>query len=147
MPAHYGLTQWLDNMKTALAVFGPDLLGARNHIQFLKDAGFVNVEQKILKIPIGTWPKNRTLKTIGLYGRSVVEFGLEANSLRAFTKGLGWSVDEVHVFLANGAFSSQRFNFHNLFRVLGRVSISQGHKLQLEIDTAPETQNTRRSIC
>jgi hypothetical protein len=99
MPENYGVSQWLDTMKAALAIFGPDLLGARNHTEYLKNAGFINVQERVFKIPIGPWPKNQTLKTVGLYGRMMIYDGLEANSLRAFTKGLGWSVEQVQVFL------------------------------------------------
>ena len=99
MPPDYGVTKWLDTIKAALAVLGPDLLGAAKHEQYLKDAGFINVQQRKFKIPIGTWPKNKTLKTVGLYGRMMIYDGLEANSLRPFTRGLGWTTDEVHVFL------------------------------------------------
>ncbi|KAH8592330.1 S-adenosyl-L-methionine-dependent methyltransferase [Bisporella sp. PMI_857] len=99
MPPDYGVTRWLDTMKAALAVLGPDLHGAVKHEQYLKDAGFINVQQRTFKIPIGTWPKNKTLKTVGLYGRMMIYDGLEANSLRPFTRGLGWSTEQVHVFL------------------------------------------------
>lgn len=99
MPENYGVTQWLDHMKQALDVFGPDLHGARHHADYLREAGFVNIQTRVFKIPIGTWPKDKTLKTVGLYGSSMIYDGLESNSMKAFTKGLGWTVEQVHVFL------------------------------------------------
>jgi hypothetical protein len=99
MPSDYPLQEWLSYVAEGLAVLGPDLLGAVKNAQYLKDAGFINVQEKILKIPIGTWPKNKTLQMIGLYGRCVIYDGLEGNSLGPFTRGLGWTTDEVQAFL------------------------------------------------
>ncbi|KAH7382900.1 S-adenosyl-L-methionine-dependent methyltransferase [Cadophora sp. MPI-SDFR-AT-0126] len=101
MPEGYLVQQWLKNVADGLAVLGPDLLGAVKNAQYLRDAGFVNIEERIFKIPIGTWPKNKTLKMVGLYGRTMIYDGLEGNSLGPFTRGLGWTPDEVQVFLVD----------------------------------------------
>ncbi|RDW74164.1 hypothetical protein BP5796_07606 [Coleophoma crateriformis] len=98
MPEDYVLAKWLDNMEHGLKNFGVDLLGPRKHPAYVEEAGFVNVQQKILKVPIGIWPKNKTLKTVGLYNRTMIIDGLQGNSMKVFTKGLGWSVQEVEIF-------------------------------------------------
>ncbi|KAG4431839.1 hypothetical protein IFR05_012677 [Cadophora sp. M221] len=101
MPEDYLVQEWLKFVAQGLAVLGPDLLGAVKNAQYLRDAGFVNIEERIFKIPIGTWPKNRTLKMVGFYGRTMIYDGLEGNSLGPFTRGLGWTSEEVQVFLVN----------------------------------------------
>jgi hypothetical protein len=55
--------------------------------QQLTDAGFVNVETRIVKIPIGPWAKDKTLRTVGQYCRFSLEDGLEALSLGVMTRG------------------------------------------------------------
>jgi hypothetical protein len=62
-------------------------------------AGFVNVEVKEYKIPIGIWPRNKKLKSLGAYQRAILMDGLEAFSLAIFTRLLGWSKKEVEGFL------------------------------------------------
>jgi hypothetical protein len=99
MKEDYVVAKFLNLVKEGLAVFGVDLLGMAKNAQHLKDAGFVNVEEKIFKIPLGTWPKNKTLKTIGLYLRSVIYDGLQGVSLGPFTRGLKWTPQEVEVYL------------------------------------------------
>jgi hypothetical protein len=99
MKEDYVVAKFLNLVKEGLAVFGVDLLGMAKNTQHLKDAGFVNVEEKIFKIPLGTWPKNKTLKTIGLYLRSVIYDGLQGVSLGPFTRGLKWTPQEVEVYL------------------------------------------------
>jgi hypothetical protein len=101
MPSDYLVQQWLSYVAQGLAVMGPDLLGAVKNVQHLKNAGFINVEERVFKIPIGIWPKNKTLKMVGLYGRTMIYDGLEGNSLGPFTRGLGWTADKVHVFLVD----------------------------------------------
>jgi hypothetical protein len=33
----------------------------------MEAAGFINIEEQILRCPIGVWPKDKTLKLAGLY--------------------------------------------------------------------------------
>jgi hypothetical protein len=101
MPKDYLVQKWLEHVATGLAALGPDLLAAEKNAQYLRDAGFVNVEERVFKVPIGTWPRNKKLKMVGLYGRMMIYDGLEGNSLGPFTRGLGWTPDEVQVFLVD----------------------------------------------
>ncbi|KAK2798863.1 hypothetical protein FQN51_007223 [Onygenales sp. PD_10] len=49
-----------------------------------KDAGFINVEHKLYKLPIGTWPKEKAMTE-----------GVHAFTHGLFTQVLGWSKEEV----------------------------------------------------
>ena len=93
------MEKFLQFVKEGLAVFGVDLLAVTANAQRLRDAGFVNVEEKVFKIPLGIWPKNKTMKLIGLYLRTVIYDGLQGLSLGPFIKGLKWTPEEVEVFL------------------------------------------------
>jgi len=99
MKDDYDVEKFLRFVKEGLAVFGVDLLSVTGNAQRLRDAGFVNVEEKVFKIPLGTWPKNKTMKMIGLYLRSVIYDGLQGIALGPFIKGLKWSPDDVELFL------------------------------------------------
>jgi hypothetical protein len=101
MKGDYVLAKWLDLVKQGLEKFGVDLLGPRKHSAWLKDAGFVNTDEKVFKVPIGEWAKNSTLKTIGLYNRSMIMDGLQGISIKPLTKGLGWTPEEIEVFLVD----------------------------------------------
>ncbi|KAH8696251.1 S-adenosyl-L-methionine-dependent methyltransferase [Talaromyces proteolyticus] len=74
---------------------GPKLEG------WLKDAGFTNVHEKVLPIPVGVWPKNKQLKEIGALDYHQFLEGLEGISLHLFTNTAGWKPEEVQVFLVN----------------------------------------------
>ncbi|KAF7556943.1 hypothetical protein G7Z17_g988 [Cylindrodendrum hubeiense] len=86
---------FLNNVKKGLAEFGVDLLGMQKNKQNVLDAGFVNVEEEVLKVPLGVWPKDPKMKTIGLYNRSMIADGLHGISMGPFTRGLKWTPEEV----------------------------------------------------
>ncbi|KJZ75928.1 hypothetical protein HIM_04752 [Hirsutella minnesotensis 3608] len=67
--------------------------------QKMRDAGFVNVTERIFHVPIGTWPKNKVLKTVGLYWRTILLDGLQAIALGPLTRGLNWNREQVELFL------------------------------------------------
>jgi hypothetical protein len=113
MPENYTLAKWLEYVRQGLEVFGIDLLGPRKNSSYLQDAKFVNIEERVFKVPIGTWPKNPTLKTIGLYNQSMIWDGLQGNSMKAFTKGLGWTAEEVEVFLIDVRESLKNRSIHS----------------------------------
>ena len=62
-------------------------------------AGFVNVTTRIFHAPIGVWPKNKVLKLVGLYWRTVLIDGLQPIALGPMTRGLKWTKEEVDLWL------------------------------------------------
>ncbi|KAF6821203.1 Demethylmenaquinone methyltransferase 5 [Colletotrichum plurivorum] len=95
----YGPTKMVENIKEALANFGMDLKAAASHGKRIEDAGFTNLTQDVKKVPVGVWPKDQEMKTIGDYCRAVIYDGLHAITIGPFTKGLDWTAEEVEVFL------------------------------------------------
>jgi hypothetical protein len=115
LKSDYALAKWLDLLIEALAVLGLDLNGARKHAELMRNAGFINVEERVFKVPIGLWPKNQTMKLIGLYMRTVLYDGLQAISLGPFTRGLKWQSEEVEVLLADVRKSLMDSSQHTYF--------------------------------
>ena len=95
------LIKWLELLKQALRNLGIDVDRPRKLGECLRETGFVNVEEKSFKVPIGIWPKNKTLRLIGLYLRTILIEGLQAISLGPLTKGLDWTKEEVEVLLVD----------------------------------------------
>jgi hypothetical protein len=86
-------------MTEALAKMSVDLNVAPHLANMMKKAGFVNVVEEILFIPIGPWPKDEFLKTTGLFWKSLLLDGLQALALGPFTRALGWSAEKVESWL------------------------------------------------
>jgi hypothetical protein len=87
MPENYLLNEWWSYVAQGLAVFGKDLAVVLKIKELLSDAGFVNIEERMIKAPIGTWAKDKKLKTVGLYQRTSINDGLEGLSLGPFVRG------------------------------------------------------------
>ncbi|KAI0830422.1 S-adenosyl-L-methionine-dependent methyltransferase [Hypoxylon sp. FL0890] len=86
----------------ALCRLGIDCIySMENYARWLREAGFVNVQEVKLKAPLGTWPKDPHLAKVGLYNRNMIYDGLHGFSIRPFTHGLGWTPEEVEVYLVD----------------------------------------------
>ncbi|KAI9740853.1 MAG: hypothetical protein M1818_004458 [Claussenomyces sp. TS43310] len=117
------MLKWLALLDEGLQRFGVHLNGCCQHEQRMINAGFINVEQRIFKVPIGQWPKNRTLKLIGLYLRTVLIEGLQGISLGAFTRGLGWTREEVELMLVDvrkALLDSSQHTYFTFYAVYGQ---------------------------
>jgi hypothetical protein len=51
-------------------------------------------------MPIGTWPKDRKQKELGLYHREHVVLGLEAFTPGLLGRVLGWSEEEYKILIS-----------------------------------------------
>lgn len=68
---------------------GINFRAAEASCQAMKDAGFTNVTERIIKVPQGTWPKDKRLKIWGQWFQYFVLEGLEGFVIRSFTDVLG----------------------------------------------------------
>ncbi|RPA77954.1 putative TAM domain methyltransferase [Ascobolus immersus RN42] len=59
--------------------------------KFLKNAGFVNVTKRVIKAPVGNWPKDPRFKEIGKIFLAIGMSGVEAYGLALLTRVLKWS--------------------------------------------------------
>jgi hypothetical protein len=87
MREDYLLAKWMKLVTEGLLVLGVDMHASLKIGQAFEDAGFVNINTRVLKSPIGTWPKMKNLRIAGAYQRAALYDGLEGMSLAAMTKG------------------------------------------------------------
>ncbi|USP82267.1 hypothetical protein yc1106_09541 [Curvularia clavata] len=67
----------------------------------MKEAGFVNVQDEVFKLPMGTWPRSKRLRTVGkLEQIMILEGGFEAYMLRGYTQVLGGKAEDLQIILA-----------------------------------------------
>ncbi|RDW85258.1 hypothetical protein BP6252_02848 [Coleophoma cylindrospora] len=93
------LKDWFKLVAEACAKFGKDSNIAHKQKQWMIDAGFVDVQEDVYKVPIGRWPKDKLQKEIGLYFQVQTLDGLEPVSMALFTRVLGLSKEQVDVML------------------------------------------------
>ncbi|KAF5007053.1 hypothetical protein FDECE_6598 [Fusarium decemcellulare] len=66
----------------------------------MEEAGFVNLEERDFKVPIGGWPKDPKLKEIGKYAQATLEQDIEGYVLFMANTVEGWTKEEVEVYIS-----------------------------------------------
>ncbi|OAR02793.1 hypothetical protein LLEC1_00195 [Akanthomyces lecanii] len=101
LPEDHEVAKFWSHVTTGLGNLGVDLnISSGGQLtKMLQEAGYVNVTERVFHVPIGTWPKNKVLKTVGLYWRTILLDGLQAIALGPMARGLNWNRDEIEVFL------------------------------------------------
>ena len=115
---HTPVREWLEYVRDGVAKFGSDLNGETKLREKMEAARFINIEEQVLRCPIGTWPKNRTLKLAGLYWRITISNGLMSVAKRPTENGLGWTVAEIEVFLVGVRKALHDSSFHSYMKVV-----------------------------
>ena len=65
-----------------------------------KESGFVDIEHKQWKVPIGGWAKDPKLKSIGFYNGLFIDQSLDGFAVFPIGEILGWTQEEVMVLVA-----------------------------------------------
>ncbi|KAH1383126.1 hypothetical protein KXW98_009414 [Aspergillus fumigatus] len=91
--------QWGEVSLQAGDAFGKTLRIIDEAKEMMIAAGFVDVVERRFKIPIGPWAKDPRLKELGLYNKLQWEEGIEGWTMMLLTKFLGWSREEVELYL------------------------------------------------
>lgn len=81
---------------------------------YLRKAGFENIHCQIMKVPIGSWAKEATMRTVGLYQKMAVLDFLPTLPGRPF-KALGMSEAEAEVTVAMARKGLDDANVHRYF--------------------------------
>jgi len=93
------LYKWQEYVLDATDRSGKSLRYERRTGQFLRDAGFVDIQEVVLKLPMSPWPADRYLKDVGRWFNLGFQEGLEAITLGPMTRVMGWSAVEVRNFI------------------------------------------------
>ncbi|KAF5680060.1 TAM domain-containing protein [Fusarium heterosporum] len=91
---------WLSTLCEGAAKFGKPLDSAPTWKAKMEAAGFEVVHEEVRKIPIGTWPKDPKLKEIGKFQAIQAAQAIESYTPQIFSNVLGWSQEEIQVFMA-----------------------------------------------
>lgn len=82
------------NEASTLSGRPPGYIVTENIRSDLVAAGFVDIRQEVLMLPLGLWHPRREMKELGGYGLLNMLDGAEGFTLKLFTKYLGWTEDK-----------------------------------------------------
>jgi len=80
-------------------IFGTDARSPRRLKHWMENAGFVEVEEHCLKIPVGPWARDPRLKMIGRFELVNMTEGIQGLTKRLLTRSFGWTSNQVELFL------------------------------------------------
>ncbi|OJD35752.1 s-adenosyl-l-methionine-dependent methyltransferase [Diplodia corticola] len=95
------LQNWSILVHEAAAKCGLDTMASDKFPQQLRDQGFENINEQVVKWAVGAWPKGQKQKMLGRWTFENLGRGLQGISLALLTKVLGWSKEAVELFLVN----------------------------------------------
>lgn len=116
IPAEWGLSKWSKWIVYATQEAGRPLRIAHNVRKWMVEAGYVDIEEVIIKIPIGSWPANTQLKKLGKLFSALISDTLAAASYKTFNEVLGWSREEIEIFLADTRKSMETRKVHSYYK-------------------------------
>ncbi|KAL6362830.1 hypothetical protein LRP88_04141 [Fusarium phalaenopsidis] len=82
----------------------------------MEAAGFIDIQEFNIKVPLGDWPKDPKLKEMGRFSRATLEQDTEGYVLYMATSE-GWSREEVSVYAARLRREMRSSKIHAYFRM------------------------------
>ncbi|KAI5809239.1 S-adenosyl-L-methionine-dependent methyltransferase [Pyronema omphalodes] len=120
---------YTDLLRESLVKMGrppPDLKFMK---ELLKEEGFEDVVALQVKEPVGPWPKDARLKTLGAMVLLNTETAFESYGMAAFTRILGMDVEKAREICEAGKLAARNKNYHIYslyYRVYGRKPLNTG---------------------
>ncbi|MAD85599.1 MAG: hypothetical protein CL912_21775 [Deltaproteobacteria bacterium] len=116
-PPDNAFTKWNALMLEASIKMDKPLNNPPKYAEWMRDAGFTDVHSSLYKWPSNTWPKGKKEKTLGLWNMVNTLDGLEGFTMAMFTRVLGWTPEEVQLFLVEVRRDCKDKRLHNYWPV------------------------------
>ncbi len=98
-PPDSSIAEWARMFTEAASKAGLNVERAGDFVTPLQEAGFRSIHGQKFKWPIGPWPKGRHNKRLGKWALEDLLQGLQGGILALLTRFLGWSKEQVELFL------------------------------------------------
>ncbi|CZR65212.1 related to methyltransferase [Phialocephala subalpina] len=112
--------EWCETVDKATIAFGKQLNVGSKQRGWMEEAGFVDVEEKVVKVPLGPWTKDPTLKELGRYERCHMNDSIEAHSIALYTRVLNYSADQAKVTfeMIKQEFNNKSLHLYTVYRFM-----------------------------
>lgn len=123
MPPNWPFLEWNKYLDEAAMTAERPLRIANKLKRWYEAAGFVDVQEIVFKLPLGDWPRDPHLKSLGRMSEENWHAGLSGFSMGLLSRVLNWTKTEIEVFLVNvrKSLSDKRVHaYHKVYVVWGR---------------------------
>lgn len=93
LPPNSYLKQWYGFLQDATQRCSRPIAYQQNTRQMLQQAGFIDIQETIIRAPYNSWPGDPHQKEIGRWYNLGLTEGLEAISLAPFHRAFGWDAE------------------------------------------------------
>ncbi|KUJ08731.1 S-adenosyl-L-methionine-dependent methyltransferase [Mollisia scopiformis] len=100
LPQDSHLVQWADYLLEATARAQRPLAYNTQTRAMLESAGFVEIQEQVIKVPLNPWPADPHMKDVGRWYNLGLTQGLEALSLGPLTRVNHWPVEDIERLIA-----------------------------------------------
>ncbi|KAB2570832.1 Tam domain methyltransferase protein [Lasiodiplodia theobromae] len=109
-----------ETIRSAMDKLGMTMHAPANMKRWMQEAGFVDVQEQIFKLPFNAWPKDPEIKQIGRYQLVQYLDALAPYALGTLVDILGWTREEMEVAVAEARKDLKNTKFHgyNTLRVV-----------------------------
>ncbi|EEH19364.1 hypothetical protein PABG_01683 [Paracoccidioides brasiliensis Pb03] len=120
----YAFQNWITlHMKSTSKMMNPPrpVRSAHQISAWMREAGYVDIHERITKVPVTDWARDPRLKRIGTWNQMNWMMGLSGFSYNPFgARGLGWTKDQIEVFLVDVRKSlyDRSYHIYNNFHVI-----------------------------
>ncbi|KAL2021766.1 hypothetical protein VTK56DRAFT_6709 [Thermocarpiscus australiensis] len=90
---------WVEKLDEASRMFGKRINVAKHHKQWMIDAGFEDVQEKVIRIPIGPWARDPALKELGRFEQLHMQMSVESHTPALFTRVWSYTEQQVKVLI------------------------------------------------
>lgn len=97
IPEDNAFKKWSEDIAQACIEVDRPMTFAANLKQWYIEAGFVDVHEKVYKIPVNGWPRVRKLKRLGQLWQANLNNGLAAFSYALLHRTKGMTQEEIEV--------------------------------------------------
>lgn len=99
LPEKSYFVEWAHELHKAMEKAGRDIRIDPNTCNILREEGYVDVQEKTMKLYHNPWLTGGDDETIGRWFNLTLTHGLQGMSMAPFTRYLGWTPDQVNKFV------------------------------------------------
>lgn len=93
----YGWARWVREFRAGSSIADRQVDNGPQIKEWMREIGFVDVHEVVIKLPMNGWPKDGRLKQLGMMWQKILMEGVSGFSLRTFNRSLNQTVEEIEV--------------------------------------------------
>ncbi|RKK51004.1 hypothetical protein BFJ69_g17979, partial [Fusarium oxysporum] len=97
----HALSKWCNLLCEAAGKLGRPYIPTKELREIMDKVRFTNIVETRFKWPSNCWPKDKRYKELGAWNNENTRLVLESVTFAPLTRGLGWTIEEVNVLLAD----------------------------------------------